>query len=196
MMSCFVFCPESVSQNITVNGGQSTPYDASTRRFSADPPPCGDSFVEKSPPVISRSNSVSELSKNHGHQRNSNMLQPTKDFSSLASNFTSPITSTLQSSSPASFQSQSIPDIIDIEDDEIPPYSPGPDQRKSSCGEAIPRTGDSGRSMMGMNINTDERPSNVCSRKTPAKKPGNSLPDDGYRSKRYYCTVLYCSNLY
>ena len=161
--SSFLSRNESISQNITVNGDQSTPYDASlTRRFSADCdlPPCGDSVFEKSPPV----SETNLMSKANAHLLRNSMLQPSKDIANLQSNSTSPITSTWRASNPA-FQNQSIPDIINIEDDEILPYCPGPNQRKSS---ATP-------------TRSNERPSNVSSCKHPSKKIGNSLPDDGYR---------------
>ena len=116
------------------------------------------------------------------------MLQPNKDIANLQSNSTSPITSTWRASSPA-FQNQSIPDIINIEDDEIPPYCPGPSRRKSS---ATPTVETSSITSM-KNISANERPSNVSSSKHPPRKIGNSLPDDGYRSK--HCITLLCTVL-
>ena len=168
---------ESMLQNITVDGDQSTPYDASlTRRFSADCdfPPCGDSFFEKSPPV-SETNLVS---KANAHLIRNSMFQPSKDNANLETNSTSPISSSWRASSPA-FQNQSTPDIINIEDDEIPPYCSGPNQRKSSATPTVETC-----SITAMkNISDNERPSNVSSRNPPPRKIGNSLPDDGYRSE-------------
>jgi hypothetical protein len=114
-------------------------------------------------------------------QRNS-MLQP--------ANFATPVSSKWQASSPA-FQNQDVPDIIDIEDDEIPPRCPGSNLSKSSTPlgfssreyeQVTPRTG-SGSTSTIRNMGTNERSSNAGPRKTPPKKTGNSLPDDGYRSK-------------
>ena len=191
----------SLSQNIAVNGGQSTPYNTSTRRVSDDSdfPLCGESFFDESPPVSRKSSSILQqfrdsddsqrnctLQQDTANLQRNSMLQPAKQ----SSNFATPVSSKWQTSSPA-FQNQDPPDIIDIEDDEIPPRCPGPNLSKSStplafnsrgCEQVTPRTG-SGSTSTTRNMGANERSSNAGPRKTPPKKTGNSLPDDGYRSK-------------
>ena len=108
---------------------------------------------------------------------------------------TTPVLSSRQTST-HSFQDQNFIDLIDIDNDNNPPYCSGSDLSKSST----PITFDSRRcdqttlgtdknsisSIRNVHFNEGSANEGSCisgSRKTPPKKIGNSLPDDGYRSK-------------
>ena len=111
------------------------------------------------------------------------------------SSYTTPVLSSRQTTT-QSFEDENFIDFIDIDNDDNPPYYSGSDLTKSST----PITFDSRRcdeTTLGTNKNSISSIRNVKSnegfanegscisgpRKTPPKKIGNSLPDDGYRSK-------------
>lgn len=167
---------------MSVNDGQSTLSNNDTitsRNISEGSfPICGESFFEKSPPV-SHSKSLLQTSKASNCISNkNNMLQSAKDSRIVVN----PVSTTWKTSTPI-FHHQVLPDIIDINDS---PFT--------GCNQSKPRTPMASNSLrceamstMGK-VDSNARSSNVGPSKIPPKKIGNSLPDDGYRSK---CMVLY-----
>ncbi|XP_028399208.1 Bloom syndrome protein homolog [Dendronephthya gigantea] len=139
-------------------------------------PFCGDSFFDKSPPVLEQPDS-SQLSKVSANSHASFTPQTSKSKSTTPS-----FPSTWRTNTPA-FQNQNQSNIIDIEDYEDQPPGTGTNVKTSSTTAARFQEGSCGASQT--NIGSKEKASTVGQRITSAqpKKTGNSLPDDGYRGE-------------
>ena len=150
-----------------VDDSCSTPNVTSTNRISDNEilPQCGESFHDKSPPVL-QNNSLWQNCNNNGQPQRKSMVQD-KGKDHLLKNFTlqqANVDPNSANSTPA-LQTQELDNIIDIKKVDV----------QSPCSEHTPST-----SVVP----------NAFSQ-TALKKSKNSLPDDGYRSKQYMMIPFY-----
>ena len=189
---------DSLVENRNSNVSRQRSVAASSRRSSESSPlpPCGDSFFEKSPPVLQRNTPWQLLNQTKNHS-----LDTTPTWREQKTEF----------------ETGGRPDIIDLSgEDEDVSFSTWNDPRISSTPNAPPRITDPPKFgtvndvSFGLSRGKIASASKTCdrsvtlakksfekkratsesSKRTFVKKIGNSLPDDGYRSKLYKETSL------